>query len=51
MKLINCMCLHIKVLQVSKQGQVSGSDIKRKIIAAAIGTEYEGFDGDWAPHP
>ena len=74
--LLNCMRLHIKVLQVSKvilknvhnlftftvlftlltyllyivskQGQVSGSEIKRKLIAAEIGTCYEGFDGDWA---
>lgn len=48
MPLLNCMHLHIKVLQVSKQGQASGSEIKRKLIASAIGTEYEGFDGDWA---
>ena len=75
MTLINCMRLHIKVLQVSKvilenvhnsftltllfklltyllytvskQGQASGSKIKRKLIAAAIGTCYEGFNGDW----
>ena len=46
--LLNCMRLHIKVLQVSRQGQASGSEIKRKLIAAAIGTDYEGFDGDWA---
>ena len=48
MTLLNCMRLHIKVLQVSRQGQASGSEIKRKLIAAAIGTDYEGFDGDWA---
>ena len=41
------MRLHIKVQQVSKQGQVSGNKIKSKLIAAALGTEHEGFDGDW----
>ena len=78
MTLLNCMRLHLKVLQVSKvilknvhnsftftllftlltyllytvskQGQVSGSKIKKKILAAAIGTCYEGFDGDWVWH-
>ena len=76
MTLLNCMCLHIKVLQVSKvilknfhdsftftflftlltyllytvskKGQVSGRKINRKIIAAAVGTCYEVFRGDWA---
>ena len=76
MTLLNCMRLHIKVLQISKvilknvhdsftftllftlltslfytiskQGQASGSKIKRKLIAAAICTFYEGFDSDWA---
>ena len=47
MNLLNCMRLHIKVLQVSKQGQAKGSEIKSKLIAAAKGTEHEDFDGDW----
>ena len=48
LNLLNCMRLHIKVQQVSKQGQASGNKIKSNLIAAALGTEHEGFDGDWA---
>ena len=46
--LLNAMRLYIKILQLSKQGQVSGRVIKGKLTAAAMGTQYEGFDSDWA---
>ena len=46
--LLNTMRLHIKVLQLSKQGQASGRMVKGKLTAAAMGTPYEGFDSDWA---
>ena len=46
--LLNTMQLHIKVLQLSKQGQASGRMVKGKLTAAAMGTPYEGFDSDWA---
>ena len=42
------MRLHIKVLQLFKQGQASGRLVKGKLQAAAMGIEYEGFDSDWA---
>ena len=48
MILINTMRLHDKVLQLSKQGQASGSSIKHKLTAATMGTEHKGFDSDWA---
>ena len=41
------MRLHIKVLQIYKQGQALGKTIKNKKIASAVVTQYEGFDSDW----
>ena len=46
--LLNAMRLHIKIVQLSKQGQASSQVIKSKLMAAAKGTKYEGFDSDWA---
>ena len=46
--LLNAMRLHIKVLQISKQGQASGTIIKSKLVAAARGTEHDGFNSGWA---
>ena len=37
-----------KVLQISKQGQRSGKMIKNKPLASAVGTQYKGFDIDYA---
>ena len=48
MNILNTMRLHIKVQQLSKQGQASGQTIKRKLVALVMGTEHEGFCGDWA---
>ena len=48
MVLLNAMRLHIKVLQISKQGKTSGKIIKNKLVASAVGTQYEEFDRDWA---
>jgi len=42
------MRLHIKVQQLSKQGQASGQAIKSKLVASSMGTEHEGFCGDRA---
>ena len=48
MVLLNAMRLHIKVLQISKQVKTSGKIIKNKLVASAVGTQYEEFDRDWA---
>ena len=45
---LNIIRLHIKVLQLSNQGQASSSLTKGKLTAAAMGTPYKGFDSDWA---
>ena len=42
------MRLHIKMLQLSKQGQASGRLVKGKLTAVVMGTIYKGFDSDWA---
>ena len=46
--LLNAMQLHIKIVQLSKQGQASSQVIKSKLMATARGTKYGGFDSDWA---
>ena len=48
MNLLNTMWLHIKVQQISKQGQASVQRIEIKLVALLMGTEHEGFCGDWA---
>ena len=48
MVLLNTVRLHIKILQLSRTGQSSGSSIKNKLVASAIGTKYDGFDADAA---
>ena len=48
MVLLNTMKLHIKVLQIFKQGKNSGKIIKNKLVASSVGTQYEEFDRDWA---
>ena len=48
MILLTTMRVHIKVLQLSKQGKKSGLSIKHKLTAVEMGTEHEEFDSDWA---
>ena len=44
--LLNVTRLHIKVLQLSKQGKLSSKIVKNKLAAATIYTECHGFDSD-----
>ena len=48
MSILNTMRMHIKVQQVSKQGQASGEIIQSKLVASVIWTEHERFCGNWA---
>ena len=48
---LNAMRLHIKMLQLSNQGQASGKMIKNKLDASEVGNQYEGFGINWAWRP
>ena len=48
MNLLNTIWMHIKVRQLSKQGQASGQTIKSKLVASLMETEHEILCGDLA---
>ena len=48
MNLLNIMWLHIIVQKIYKQEQASGQRIERKLVSPLMGTDHEGFCGDWS---